>query len=165
MREPENPKSSSVHQRLAALGIELPSALPPVAQGYRPAFVPFRRSGSQIHVSGRLAKRAGQVWGGKVGADLSLALAQQAARGIAIELLSVLHEATGDLEQVRLVKLFAMVQGAVDFIAPHEVADAASELLVAVLGEHGAHARSAISVVACPFGACVELELLAEIRA
>ncbi|HNN91114.1 MAG TPA: RidA family protein [Pseudomonadota bacterium] len=159
--EPAQP--ARVNQRLAALGIELPSLLPPVAPGYTPAFVPYRRSGTQIHVSGRLAKRDGQVLCGKVGADISLAEAREAARSVAIEFLSVLREAAGELDKVRVVKLFAMVNGAPDFCEPHRVADAASELLLAVFGPSGAHARSAISVTQCPFAACLELELLAEI--
>lgn len=163
MKDREQAPSASAAERLAMLELKLPTVTPPVVPGYTPAFVPFRRSGSQIHVSGRLAKREGQVLVGKVGAEISLPEAREAARGIALELVSVLREAAGDLEKVRLVKLFAMINGAPDFLDPHKVADGASELFLAVFAERGAHARSAISVVQCPFGACMELDLLAEI--
>ena len=89
-----------------------------------------------------------------------------AARGVATELLVVLKAAVGDLDNVRrTVRLFVMVYGAPNFTDPHRVADGASELLVQVFGERGIHARSAVSVAQVPFGACVEIDMIAELRA
>ncbi|MFT3771495.1 MAG: RidA family protein [Minicystis sp.] len=163
MTEETRSAKETVDARLRALGIELPALTPPVVAGYVPAFVPFVRTANQIHVSGRLGKRDGQVLVGKVGREISLSDARQAAQDVAIEIVSVLREAAGDLDRVRIVKLFAMVNGAPDFMEPHRVADGASELFTRVFGERGRHARSAISVAQCPFGACVELDLLAEL--
>jgi len=89
-----------------------------------------------------------------------------AARQVAIELLAVLEAATGDLGCVRrIVKLFVMVNGAPHFTEPHRIADGASELLVQVSGERDIHSRSAVSVAQVPFGACVEIDMIAEIEA
>jgi enamine deaminase RidA (YjgF/YER057c/UK114 family) len=85
---------------------------------------------------------------------------------VAIELLAVLKAAVGDLDSVRrIVKLFVMVNGAPNITEPHRVADGASELFVQVFGERGIHARSAVSVAQLPFGACIEIDMIAELRA
>lgn len=164
MNQQESPVPTRVSARLVRLGLDLPASSPPVVAGYSPLFVPFRRSGNQIHVSGRLAKRDGRVWVGKVGGDVSLADAHEAARGTALELVSVLRDAVADLETIRLVKLLVFVNGAPDFLHPHQVADAASARLIDIFSDRGAHARSAVSVAQCPFGACLEIELLAEVQ-
>ena len=78
----------------------------------------------------------------------------------------MLEAAVGDLDNVgRIVKLWVMVNGAPNFTEPHRVADGASELLVQVFGERGIHARSAVSVARVPFGACVEIDMIAKLRA
>lgn len=153
----------TVEERLRSAGIALPDVVPPVLDGYKPAFAPFTRSGSQIHISGRLAKRGEHIFAGKVGADIGLEEAKEAARDVAIELLSVLQDASGDLERVRAVKIVVFVNGAVGFVDPHKVADGASQLLVEILGDSGRHARSAITAADLPFGACLEIEMVAEI--
>jgi enamine deaminase RidA (YjgF/YER057c/UK114 family) len=108
----------------------------------------------------------GKLLCGKVGEEISLEQGKLAARGVAIELLAVLKAAVGDLDNVqRIVKLFVTVNGAPNFTEPHRVADGASELLVQVFGERGIHARSAVSVAQVPFGACVEIDMIAQLRA
>lgn len=150
----------SVYERLKALNLSLPVMEPPVA-----AFVPFVRTGNLVFVSGHIAKKEGQPWTGKLGEQLSTAEGQEAARGIAIELLATLHAALGDLERItRLVKLLVLVNSAPAFTEQHLVANGASELFMEVLGEHGPHARSAFGVAQIPLGACVEIELVAEVR-
>jgi enamine deaminase RidA (YjgF/YER057c/UK114 family) len=130
--------------------------------GYVPAFVSFVRTGNLIYLSGRLAKKDGKPWVGKLGADLTTAEGKQAARGIAIELLATLQSALGDLGNViRIVKLLVLVNSAPDFTEPHVVANGAAELFLEVFGERGAHARSAFGVAQIPFGACVEIEMIA----
>jgi enamine deaminase RidA (YjgF/YER057c/UK114 family) len=150
----------SVYDRLEALKISLPAVEPPVA-----AFVPAVRAGNLLFVSGHIAKKDAKPWAGKLGENLVTAQGKEAARGIAIELLATLHAALGDLNKLtRIVKLLVLVNSAPTFTEQHLVANGASELLVEVFGEKGAHARSAFGVAQIPLGACVEIELVAEVR-
>lgn len=155
---------TTVRERLHALQITLPDVAPPVVAGYTPLFVPFVRTGNLLYLSGRLAKKDGELWIGKLGDEITSAQGQQAARGIAIEMLATLQAALGDLENVqRIVRLLVMVNCTPQYTEPHVVANGASELFMQVFGERGAHARSAIGVAQTPFGACVEIELIAEV--
>jgi len=155
-----------IDERLKSLGIVLPDVIPPVVEGYVPVFAQFVRSGDQIYLSGRLGKEDGRLLCGKLGEEISLEQGKVAARGVAIELLAVLKAAAGELDTVRrIVKLFVLVNGTPNFTEPHRVADGASQLLVEVFGELGIHARSAASVAQLPFGACVEIDMIAELRA
>lgn len=131
--------------------------------GYVAAFVPFVRTGNLVYLSGRLAKKDGQPWSGKLGEQITTAEGKQAARGVAIELLATLQAAIGDLNGVqRIVKLLVFVNSAPHFTEPHVVANGASELLLEVFGERGAHARSALGASQIPFGSCVEIEMVVE---
>src|ERR1700691_2345875 len=157
---------SIIDERLRGLDIDLPDVVPPVVDGYVPACARCVRFGDKIHLSGGLGKKDATPLCGKVGEEISLEEGKVAARGVAIELLAVLKAAVGDLDNVRrVVKLFVMVNGAPNFTESHRVADASSELLVQVFGERGIHARSAVSVAQVPFGACVEIDMIAELRA
>jgi enamine deaminase RidA (YjgF/YER057c/UK114 family) len=150
----------SVYERLRALNVSLPEIKPPVA-----AFVPFVRTGNLVYLSGHIAKRDGHPWSGKLGKEITTAQGKEAARSIAIELLATLQAAIGDLNEVaRFVKLLVLVNSAMDFTEQHLVANGASELFLEVFGERGAHARSAFGVAQIPFGSCVEIELIAEVR-
>lgn len=150
----------SVYEKLESLGIVLPPMPAPLAK-----FVPYVRTGNLIFVSGHIAKRDGKPWIGKLGDDISVADGQQAARNIAVDLLAVLHAATGDLGKItRIVKLLVLVNAAPTFTEAHLVANGASEFLGDVFGEAGTHARSAMGVAQLPFGTCVEVELIAEVR-
>jgi enamine deaminase RidA (YjgF/YER057c/UK114 family) len=154
----------SAEEKLRSMGVTLPDVLPPVVAGYVPAFAPYVRTGSHIHISGRLAKRGQEILIGKIGGDLTLEHGKAAARDVAVELLAVLKHAAGGLDRVsRIVKLFVMVNGAPGFTQPHRIVDGASELLVEVLGEPGRHARSAMVAADLPFGSCLEIELIAEV--
>ena len=149
----------SVYDKLSAIGISLPSVTPSVA-----LFLPFVRTGNLIFVSGHIARRNGEPWVGRVGAQVTVADGREAARGIAIELLAALHAATSDLNSItRIVKLLVLVNSAPTFTEPHLVANGASELFNEVFGNRGPHARSAIGVAQLPMGACVEIELIAEV--
>lgn len=148
----------SVYDKLNALGISLPAVAPPAA-----AFLPFVRTGNLIFVSGHIAKKDGQPWKGKLGADLTTAQGKEAARDVAIQLMGTLHAATGDLSKIiRIVKLMVLVNSAPSFTEQHLVANGASELFGEVFGDLGKHARSAFGVVQIPLGSCVEIELIAE---
>ena len=150
----------SIQARLDALGIVLPPVAVPAA-----AYVPFVRSGNLVFLSGHIAKRNGQVWVGQLGRDLQTAEGQQAARAVAIDLMGTLKAAVGDLENVRrIVKVMSLVNSTPDFTEQHLVTNGASQLLGEVFGpERGAHARSAFGVAQIPLGACVEIELIAEV--
>lgn len=150
----------SVYERLEALRISLPKVEAPVA-----AFVPVVRTGNLAFVSGHIAKKDGKPWAGKLGENLSTVQGKEAARGIAIDLLATLHNALGDLNKIsRIVKLLVLVNSAPTFTEQHLVANGASELLVELFGENGAHARSGFGVAQIPLGACVEIELVAEVQ-
>jgi enamine deaminase RidA (YjgF/YER057c/UK114 family) len=150
----------SVYDKLRAAGITLPAPTPPGA-----AYVPTVRTGNLLFVAGHIARRQGEPWVGKLGAELTTAEGREAARGIAIDLLGTLHGALGDLDRVeRIVKLLVLVNSAPTFTEQHLVANGASELLVSVFGDRGLHARSAFGVAQIPRGACVEIELVAEVR-
>lgn len=155
---------TTIDERLSSLNITLPELPPPVVTGYVPSFAPYARTGNVVYLSGRLAKKDGNVWRGKLGRELSADEGKKAARGVAIELLATLRAAIGDLDRVqRIVRLLVLVNGTPEFEEPHVVANGASDLFVAVFGERGAHSRTACCVSQLPFGACVEIELVAEI--
>ena len=150
----------SVYDRLKSLGIQLPPVSVPAA-----AYVPFVRSGNLVFISGHIARRDGKPWVGQLGRDTDTATGKQAARAIAIELMGTLHAAVGDLNQVvRIVKLMSLVNSTPDFTEQHLVTNGCSELLAEVFGDKGAHARSAFGVAQIPLGACVEIELIAEVQ-
>lgn len=156
----------SIQERLDELHISLPEEAPPVVPGYVPVFVPFMRTGNLLYLSGRLAKKDGEIWVGKLGDQVTSAEGKNAARGIAIEMLAILRAALGDLESIRrIVKLMVMVNCTAQYTHPHVVANGASELFMEVFGNRGAHARSAIGVAQLPFGACVEIDLIVEVAA
>jgi enamine deaminase RidA (YjgF/YER057c/UK114 family) len=154
--------TTPIYSKLQALGIVLPPLAVPVA-----AYVPFVRTGNLIFLSGHLAKRDGKVWVGQLGRDVDTATGKDAARAIAIDLMGTLHAALGDLNKVtRIVKLMSLVNSSGDFTEQHLVTNGCSELLAEVFGPQiGAHARSAYGVAQNPMGACVEIDLIAEVAA
>lgn len=152
--------SAAIQAKLAELGITLPPMALPAA-----AYLPFVRTGNLVFLSGHIAKKDGKPWVGQLGRDVDTATGQAAARAVAIDLLGTLQAATGDLGKVvRIVKVMSLVNSTADFTEQHLVTNGCSELLAAVLGEAGKHARSAFGVAQIPLGACVEIELIAEVR-
>jgi enamine deaminase RidA (YjgF/YER057c/UK114 family) len=150
----------SAYETLKALNISLPAVTAPVA-----AFVPFVQSGKLLFVSGNIAKKDGKPWVGQLGDGISTQQGKEAARSIAIDLLATLDAATGDLGRIkRIVKLLVLVNSSSGFTEQHLVANGASELLGEVFGERGKHARAAFGVAQIPFGACVEIDLIAELE-
>ena len=146
-------------EHLKALGISLPPVSTPAA-----AYVPFVRSGPLVFLSGHIARRDGQPWVGKLGASMTTAEGAQAARAVAIDLMGTLQAAVGDLGKVRrIVKVMSLVNSTPDFTEQHLVTNGCSELLGQVFGDAGKHARSAFGVAQIPLGACVEIELIAEV--
>ena len=150
---------SDVYAKLKSLGIELPPLATPAA-----AYVPFVRTGNLIFVSGHIAKRDGKPWVGQFGRNIDTATGKLAARAVAIDLLGTLHAATGDLNRIaRIVKVMSLVNSSAEFTEQHLVTNGCSELLGELFGDKGAHARSAFGVAQIPMGACVEIELIAQI--
>ena len=153
---------NTVAKRLESMGITLPPLAVPAA-----AYVPFVRSGNLVFVSGHIARKDGKPWVGQLGLTMATAEGQAAARAIAIELMGTLAAACGsDLGRVvRIVKLLCLVNSTPTFTEHHLVANGCSQLLGEVFGaEIGAHARSAFGVAQIPTGACVEIELIAEVQ-
>ena len=149
----------SVYDKLSQLGISLPPTATPAA-----AYVPFVRTGNLVFVSGHIARRDGKPWVGQLGGSIATAEGKAAARAIAIDLMGTLHAAVGDLNKVtRIVKLMSLVNSTATFTEQHLVTNGASELFGEVFGAAGAHARSAFGVAQIPMGACVEIELIAEV--
>ena len=151
----------SVQARLDALGITLPPLAVPAA-----AYVPFVRTGKLVFVSGHIARKDGKPWVGQLGLTMSTDEGKAAARAIAIDLLGTLQAAAGGLDQVaRIVKVLSLVNSTPTFTEHHLVTNGCSELIGEVFGsEIGAHARSAFGVAQLPLGACVEIELIAELK-
>jgi enamine deaminase RidA (YjgF/YER057c/UK114 family) len=151
---------TSVYDTLARLGIELPAVNAPAA-----AYVMAAQTGNTVFLSGHIARKDGKVWTGKLGQDIDTETGKAAARAIAIDLLATLHAHVGDLNRVtRIVKVMSLVNSTPDFTEQHLVTNGASELLAEVFGDKGKHARSAFGVAQVPLGACVEIELIAEVQ-
>ena len=149
----------SVYDKLRALNITLPPATP--AAG---AYTPFVRTGNLLFLAGHIAKRNGKPWVGQLGVNVSVVEGNEAARGVAVDLIATLDSAVGDLNQIkRIVKLMVLVNSAPTFTEQHLVANGASELFGEVFGANAAHARSAFGVTQIPLGSCVEIDLIAEV--
>lgn len=147
-------------ERLQELGLELPE--PPLALA---AYVPVVVTGNLAFVSGQVASDEGKpMWTGKLGKDLHIETGAEAARRCALQLLAALKAEIGSLDSIRrIVKLTVFVASADSFTDQPKVANGASELLIELFGEAGAHARAAVGVAELPLGAPVEIELIAEI--
>lgn len=151
--------AKNVYDKLKTLGITLPAVAAPAA-----AYVPFVQTGNLVFLSGHLPKKDGQVIVGQLGKNITTEQGKAAARAIAIDLMGTLHAAVGDLNKVkRIVKVMSLVNSTGEFTEQHLVTNGCSELLGEVFGDAGKHARSAFGVAQIPLGACVEIELIAEV--
>ena len=153
---------SKIDDRLQELGITLPSPPVPVA-----SYVPYVISGKLVFISGQIPLGPdGPMFIGKLGADMSLEDGQAAAKLCALNLLAQLKTACGgDLDRVRrCVRLGVFVNADSEFTRHPEVANGASDLMLAVLGEAGKHARAAVGAPSLPRGVAVEVEGLFEIE-
>ncbi|WP_197340764.1 RidA family protein [Ralstonia solanacearum] len=152
--------TQDIQTKLKQLGIELPAAGAPAA-----AYVMAAQTGNLVFLSGHIAKQDGKPWVGKLGADMTTEQGKAAARAIAIDLLATLSgHLGGDLGRVkRIVKVMSLVNSSLEYTEQHLVTNGASELFVEVFGDAGKHARSAFGVAQIPLGACVEIELIAEV--
>jgi enamine deaminase RidA (YjgF/YER057c/UK114 family) len=147
--------------QLKAMGLTLPTASAPVAN-----YVPAVRAGSLIFLSGQIPRGAdGKVITGKVGRDATEKEANAAARQTALALLAALKLEIGDLSKVkRIVRVGGFVNATDDFKAHPQVINGCSDLLVAVFGDRGRHARAALGMGSLPLGAVVEIEMVVEVE-
>ena len=149
----------TAEQKLKELGFSLPELSPPLASAH-----PYVISGSHIYLSGRGAPfEKDQGYKGKVGGEISADEAHRHARDVGLYLLALVKHALGDFARVKqVVKVFGMVNAVPEFTGHTQVINGCSDLFVAVLGERGKHARSAIGVASLPRGFAVEIEATVE---
>ena len=149
-----------VEQNIARLGLALPEPAAPVAN-----YVPYVVSGDQVYISGQVSIGPDGLITGKLGADLDIEAGVMAAHACAINLLAQLKSACdGDLDRVkRVVKLGGFVNCTPDFVDQPKVVNGASDLMVAVFGDKGRHARAAVGAPSLPMGAAVEVDGVFEI--
>jgi enamine deaminase RidA (YjgF/YER057c/UK114 family) len=146
--------------RLAALGIDLPDVVAPLA-----AYLPAVRSGSYVYTSGQLPMVDGELAAtGKVGGEVSPEQAHALARTCALNALAAVHALVGLDSVVRVVKVVGFVASAPSFTGQPGVINGASDLFGEVFGEAGKHARSAVGVAVLPLDAPVEVEVIMEVR-
>ena len=148
-----------VERKLAELGLALPEAAAPVA-----AYVAVVEAGGLLHLSGQLPFVDGKLVTGRLGEDVSLEEGQAAARACGLMIVAQLKKYLGDLSSVqRIVKLGVFVNSHGDFTDQPKVANGASELMVALFGDAGKHARSAVGVPVLPLGAAVEIDAVVQL--
>jgi len=145
---------SVVEDRLHALGLTLPPAKAPVAN-----YLGTKRSGDLLYVSGRVSQLRGEV-----GSDVTVADATRAARDAMIDLLAIVKQDIGDLDHiVSIEQVRGFVRSAPTFTEQPRVIDGASDLLIALYGESGRHARTATGAAQLPYGAAIQLDMIARL--
>ncbi len=148
-----------IDRQLEKLGLSLPEAAAPVA-----AYVPVVEAGGLLHLSGQLPFVDGKLVTGRLGESVSLEDGQAAAQACGLMIVAQLKKYLGDLSRVqRIVKLGVFVNSAADFTDQPKVANGASELMAALFGDAGKHARSAVGVPVLPLGAAVEIDAIVAI--
>jgi enamine deaminase RidA (YjgF/YER057c/UK114 family) len=160
--------TDNVYDQLAKAGINLPPVSTPAA-----AYLPYATAGKMVFLSGHIAKKhtatGSTVWAGKLGESVQTEEGKSAARAVAIDLMGTLHAACAaagtDLNGVkRIVKVMSLVNSTSTFTEQHLVTNGCSELIAEIFGNTvGGHARSAFGVAQIPMGACVEIEMIAEL--
>ena len=155
------PAAGTPEQKLAALGLTLPPTSKPVAN-----YVPAVRSGSLVFLAGHISRGPdGKVIAGKVPRDLTEKEANAAARQTALALLATLKQEIGDLSKVkRIVRVSGYVNAMPEFTAHPQVMNGCSDLLVAVFGEKGKHARAALGMGSLPLNCAVEIDMIVEVE-
>jgi enamine deaminase RidA (YjgF/YER057c/UK114 family) len=146
----------SAEQKLAKMGLTLPPLPKPVGN-----YVPFKRAGDLVFLSGQGPRRPdGSTFTGKVGRDVTVEEAYEHAKLIGLGLLAVAKLAAGDLDKVEVLKVLGMVNAVPEFKDQPKVINGCSDLFVAVLGERGRHARSAVGMGSLPGQIPVEIEAI-----
>jgi enamine deaminase RidA (YjgF/YER057c/UK114 family) len=149
----------SAEQKLKELGLALPQVASPMAN-----YVRFKRVGDVVYLSGQGPRLPdGTMATGKVGGDVTTAQAYEHAKLVGLGLLAAMKEAAGSLDKVEVIKLLGMVNGVPEFGEQPQVINGCSDLLVAVLGETGRHARSAVGMGSLPGNITVEIEVIIKV--
>ncbi|MGE3065962.1 MAG: RidA family protein [Hyphomicrobiaceae bacterium] len=149
----------TAEEKLASLGLTLPATPQPMAN-----YVPFKRAGDMLYLSGQGPKRPdGEMVTGKVGRDVTVEEAYEAAKLVGLGLLSAAKAAAGSLDKVEVIKVLGMVNAVPEFTDQPKVVNGCSDLFVAVLGERGRHARSAVGMGSLPMQISVEIEVVMRI--
>jgi enamine deaminase RidA (YjgF/YER057c/UK114 family) len=149
-----------ISERLLELGIDLPPVSPPAGN-----YLACVNAGGLVHVGGHGPINGSSIIRGKVGGDLTLEEAQNAARVTGLSILATLQAELGDLDRIeRIIKVFGMVNVAPGFNQTPAVIDGCSNLMVEVFGDAGRHTRSAVGLAELPFDIAVEIELIAKLR-
>jgi enamine deaminase RidA (YjgF/YER057c/UK114 family) len=150
-----------IEEKIKKMGIEIPEVAKPVA-----SYVPFRRVGNLIYISGQDCRVNGKLkYEGKVSRDVTEEEAYEAARITAINLLAILKSAIGNLDKVvKIINLHGFVNSADGFVRQPMVINGASDLLLEVFGEKGKHSRCALSANELPFNTPVEIEMIVEVE-
>lgn len=152
--------TSAIDRKLEELGLTLPEAAAPVA-----AYVPTVEAGGLLHISGQVSFKDGAIMTGRLGDEVGLEHGVEAARRCGLMLVAQIKKALGGLDRVeRIVKLGGFVHSAPDFTDQPKVINGASELMVALFGDAGRHARSAVGVAALPLGASVEIDAIVAVK-
>jgi len=151
----------TVEARIAELGVTLPEAPRPVG-----SYTPTVRTGNLVFVSGQMPMVAGKLkYRGKVGKDLWISEAQEAARVATLNALACVKAELGSLDEVvRIVRVIGYVNSAPRFNGQSDVLNGASDLLVEIFGDAGRHTRAAIGVYALPLRSPIEIEMIVEVR-
>jgi enamine deaminase RidA (YjgF/YER057c/UK114 family) len=150
----------SIEDRLHELGLALPEPAAPVA-----AYVPAVEAAGLLHISGQLPFREGVLMVGRLGEDRDIGFGQDAARACGLMLIAQMKKALGSLDRVeRIVKLGAFISSTADFTGQPKVANGASDVMVAIFGDAGKHARSAVGVPVLPLNAVVEVDAIVAVR-
>lgn len=151
----------TIEDKLAELGLTLPQPAAPVA-----AYVPVVIAGGMAYVSGQVSMKDGQLIRGRLGENMTPEEGLAAAQACGLMIVAQLKAALGDLARIeRIVKLGAFVNSTADFVDQPKIANGASELMVALFGEAGRHARSAVGVPVLPLGVAVEIDAIVAVRA
>lgn len=146
---------SLIEDKLNQLGLHLLAPKPPVAK-----YLDCKRSGNLLFVSGRVSEQRGET-----GSDIAEAEAKIAARDTVLLILSIIKEEIQNLDLIGgVIKLQGFIRSSPDFIRQPQVLDGASELLIELFGENGHHARTATGVNQLPFGACVQIDMVLELK-
>jgi enamine deaminase RidA (YjgF/YER057c/UK114 family) len=146
----------SADAKLAELKLTLPTVPTPVAN-----YVPFKRDGNTIYLSGQGPRKPdGGYHLGKVGRDVTVEQAYEHAKIVGLGLLAAAKMAAGSLDKVEVIKVLGMVNGVPEFADQPKVINGCSDLFVAVLGDRGRHARSAVGMGSLPNGMTVEIEAI-----
>ena len=153
--------ASAIEAKLTAMGLTLPPAPAPVAN-----YVPTHVVGNLLFISGQISRDgAGKILSGKLGAGVTVEQGREAARVCALNLLAQTRAALGSLDRIaRIVKLTGFVNAAPTFTDHPAVMNGCSDLLVAVFGDRGKHARAALGMASLPRGAVVEIEMIVEVQ-